>query len=191
MALMVLPFAAQADTFVRDDIVLEPEPWNFTVCHGNGCINLSPVSLTPDEWTGVTQMFSPAARSHAEEREQLRRAIAEMERLVGKEIGTSRDKGGTFNFEEGQMDCIDESINTTTYLTLFVRNGLMLRHRVEDRATRGWFFRGWPHTSAVISEIPTQGSKPRHWAVDSWFLDNGQPPLIIPLDVWRSGWQPE
>ncbi len=51
------------------------------------------------------------------------------------------------------MDCIDESINTTLYLTMFQKFGLLREHQVEDRATRGWFIGGWPHTTAVISEI--------------------------------------
>jgi hypothetical protein len=63
----------------------------------------------------------------------------------------------------------------------------MRHHRVDQRATRGWFILGWPHTTAVVSET---GSDVQ-WAVDSWFLDNGEPPFILPLDVWRNGWEPE
>ncbi|MFH1044181.1 MAG: hypothetical protein V1796_03835 [Pseudomonadota bacterium] len=29
------------------------------------------------------------------------------------------------------------------------------------------------------------------WAVDPWFLDNGDPPFILPLDVWKKGWTPK
>ncbi len=63
------------------------------------------------------------------------------------------------------MNCIDESTNTTTYLRLFVQGGLMRWHTVEDRATRGWFLFGLPHTTAVMRE---RASKLRY-AVDSWF----------------------
>lgn len=106
--------------------------------------------------------------------------------------GTWRDKGGTFNGGEGQMDCIDESINTTLYLTMLQKFGLMRLHRVEDRATRGWFLAGWPHTTAVISEIAMnrENGTYRLWAVDSWFLDNGEPPFILPLETWKAGWEP-
>ena len=60
-------------------------------------------------------------------------------------------------------------------------------HTVEDRATRGWFFRGWPHTTAVIRDKRSG----QLYAVDSWFLDNGKPPFILPLEKWKDGWDPE
>jgi hypothetical protein len=85
------------------------------------------------------------------------------------------------------MDCIDESINTTTYLRMLEREQLLRWHTVEDRATRGWFIRGWPHTTAVIRDRKTG----ELYAVDSWFEDNGEPPHIVPLDKWKGGWDPE
>jgi hypothetical protein len=75
---------------------------------------------------------------------------------------------------------------------MFQKYGLMRLHSVEDRATRGWFLGGWPHTTAVIGEIaalPDKGGE-RLWAVDSWFLDNGAPPYTLPLETWKSGWEP-
>ncbi len=187
LGMLGLLASARADVFVRDDIVTDPSPEMMTVCHGNGCQFLGHLSLTPEQWQEVAGLFHPPAGSAGQEREQLRSAIAKMERLAGDATGTRRDKGGTFNGGEGQMDCIDESINTTLYLTLFRMHGLMRRHRMEDRATRGWFLFGWPHTTAVVSEV--EGG--RLWAVDSWFLDNGEPPFILPLEDWKSGWRPE
>jgi hypothetical protein len=63
--------------------------------------------------------------------------------------------------------------------------GLLRWHRVADRATR-WSLFSWPHTTAVIEERADL----RQWAVDSWFLDNGEPPFVLPLQVWRDGWKP-
>lgn len=178
---------ARADVFVRDDIQTDPEPWRMTVCHGNGCVQLSHVGLTPQQWRELTALFHPLAQQPEHEREMMRAAIARMEQLAGDASATWQDKGGTFNGGDGQMDCIDESINTTLYLTLFQKYGLVRLHRVEDRATRGWFIFGWPHTTAVVSEI----GDGKLWAVDSWFLDNGKLPFIIPLEIWKSGWSPE
>lgn len=190
--LLVLSSASSADVFVRDDIVTNPTPNLFSVCHGNGCLNLSYVSLTNDQWQKLRDVFNPLAREAEEERERLRLAIALMEKYVGEKTGTSNDKGGTFNGGEGQMDCIDESINTSMYLTMFQNFGLMRWHRIQDRATRGWFiFGGWPHTTAVISATGLLGEgEGRHWVVDSWFLDNGELPYILPLEQWKSGWWP-
>lgn len=192
IGLCLLCWEAQADVFVRDDIVTDPTPDNLSICHGNGCAILSHVVLTPAQWQDLRRIFHPLAEDAGEERERLRAAIGRMEEFVGAATGTWRDKGGTFNGGEGQQDCIDESINTTLYLTMFRKYGLMRWHRVEDRATRGWFVGGWPHTTAVISEPDESGGDAERtfWAVDSWFLDNGEPPYIVPLEQWKSGWQP-
>lgn len=184
--------AAYADVFVRDDIITDPVPELMTICHGNGCLNLGYLTLTPQQWRELTAIFHPLANTAGEERERLRRAIALMEQFAGAATGTWQDKGGTLNGGEGQMDCIDESINTSLYLTMFQKYGLMRHHRLADRATRGWFLGGWPHTTAVIRELADAEGKGRgnKWAVDSWFLDNGEPPFILPLELWKSGWEP-
>lgn len=185
---LLLPLQASADVFVRDDIITDPDWQRFSVCYDNGCGSLAYVSLTQPQWEQLRVLFFPPAETAAEERERIRAAIALMEKFVGDATGTWQDKGGTFNRgKAGQMDCIDESINTSLYLTLFYKYGMLRHHRVHDRATRGWFFFGWPHTTAVIRE----DARSVLWAVDSWFLDNGEPPFILPLDVWKKGWKPK
>ena len=188
-ALLCLPVLVRADVFVRDDIILDPTPQRFSVCHGHTCAFVSEVGLTPEEWAEVKDSFKPCAVSPFAEQGQIRIAIAKMERLVGTAIGTSADRGRNEANDVGlhaKMDCIDESTNTTIYLTLFKRQGLLRHHDVLDRSTRGWFFLGMPHTTAVIRNH-ADGSL---WAVDSWFLNNGEPPFIVPLGVWRRGWKP-
>ena len=83
--------------------------------------------------------------------------------------GTSTDKGGNWAGWglPGQMDCIDESTNTTIYLRMLQKDGLLRWHQAGDRATR-WTPFTWPHTTAVIEERDSL----LRWAVDSWFLDN-------------------
>ncbi len=192
LIIMMFCSSPRADVLVRDDIIVDPVPNQMSVCHGNGCLDLSYVSLTPEQWQELRGLFHPLARSAEEERERLRRAIALMEKFSGAATGTWMDKGGTFNGGGGQMDCIDESINTTLYMTVFLKYGLMREHRIEDRVTRGWFLGGWPHTTAVIRETAVLREKGSSglWAVDSWFLDNGEPPFILPLETWKSGWEP-
>ena len=181
-----------ADFLLRDGVVADPLPELLIVCHGNGCRDLGFLTLTPEQWNTVRAVFFPFARDAAEERDRLRTAIALMERSAGTATGTWRDKGGSFNGGEGQMDCLDETTNTTQYLRLLERFGLMRLHRVDTPATRGWFIGGWPHTTAAIAEVAPARSHDgtRQWAVDSWFLENGEPPFILPLDVWKAGWAP-
>ena len=178
---------AFADTFVSDDIITAPRPEHFSVCYNNTCTTVQDLSLTRQQWQHIRALFKVHDDSPVQERVMIRQAIAMLEKMVGKLTGTSRDlaenAGGG---ENGQMDCIDESTNSTIYLLMLKQDGLLKYHNVEDRVTRGFFITGWPHTTAVISEI----SSGKRFAVDSWFLANGEPPFIVPLREWQDGWRP-
>lgn len=180
--------AAQADVFVREDITTEPTPKAYSLCYDHQCTTLVELALTPGEWRAIRRLFQRPPATPAAERAAIARAIALFETYGGRKTPTRNDKGGDLEGlgEEGQMDCIDESINTTTYLHILQREALLRWHVVEDRATRGWFVRGWPHTTAVIRETPSG----QRYAVDSWFEDNGMPPHIVPLEIWQDGWEP-
>lgn len=167
-----------------------PVPARFTVCHGNTCAQITEVHLSPAQWARVRRVFEPPPPTAAAEREAIRRAVALLETMVGVQAGTSGDLGMNvpgFGLP-GQMDCIDEATDTTVYLRMMQDDGLLHFHTVADRATRGWFRLGFgpPHSTAVIREKAT-GTL---YAVDSWFLDNGQPPFVVPLRVWKAGWEP-
>jgi len=177
-----------ADTFVRDDIVTQPVPGNFSVCHGGSCAVVSQVRLDEEQWRHVVAAFAGPARDAAGERARLAEALARFESVVGTMTDTADDRAGNQRGRNwwGQMDCIDESINSTTYLRILAGAALLRWHRVEARVTRGFFLFGWPHTTAVVSETGN-GAK---WAVDSWFHENGRRPEVVPLELWKTGWRP-
>lgn len=183
----VMSGPAKGDTF-PPDVIGEPEPGRFSVCQGGGCGDVRELALSPAEWASVAALFHPPTRDPARERLRIAQAIAKLERILGPKTGTAADLGGTFPGlgRAGQMDCIDESVNTTTYLLLLERAGLIRWHTIENRVTRGYFLFGWPHTTAVIRERRS-GSR---YVVDSWFGNNGSLPHIIPLKPWRRGWRP-
>ena len=176
-----------ADTFVRDDLIINPSPTNFRICHGGTCEKISNVSFNEEQWQLIKNSFINN-QSAESERRSIRSAIATMENIVGKLTDTYNDKGENETDEKYNhyMDCIDESTNTTIYMNMMKRNGLIALHTIEDRENRGFFFNGWPHTTAAIKEISTK----KQYAVDSWFLDNGEQPFIIPLKEWFEGWRP-
>jgi hypothetical protein len=170
----------------------------FDVCSGGGCADIKHVSLTPEEWQKVVTIFSASPilsanqsdkASAEQERKQISLAVGKLEEIVGVKAGTSTDRAGTFDNSSypGQLDCNDEAINTTTYMRLMVKYGLIKQHEIEDIRTRNFFFTGWPHTTAVIHEVATG----RRFAVDSWFYDNGVPATILPFEQWKSGYVPE
>jgi hypothetical protein len=158
------------------------------VCHGYGCKVRTVVSLSDAEWASVAALFSPAAADAAAEREQVALAVGRIERLVGPKAGTARDKGeNSLTFATGgELDCVDEAANTTTYLRLLAANGLLRWHEVATPAARGRFFDGWPHNTAVLAESK-DGAR---FAIDSWFFDNGRPAAVVPLQQGLKGWRP-
>lgn len=159
------------------------------MCHSGGCADISHVVLTEDDWQQVRAVFDPMPDNAEDERKCIAKAIGVMETLVGEKTGTSTDRGGTFGNSAypGQMDCNDEAINSTTYMKLMQQDGLIHFHEILDTKRRGFFFNGWPHSTAAIKEIAGGQS----FAVDSWFYDNGVPAEILPLELWKSGWKPE
>ncbi len=161
----------------------------FDMCMGGGCAEIKRVSLSAEEWQSIAAIFSdePVLTDAEHERKLIALAIGRFEKIIGAKTGTSQDLAGTFNYTSGQLDCNDESINTTTYMRLMRQNGLVKLHEIEDMRTRNFFFTGWPHTTAVIHEIVTK----ERYAVDSWFYDNGAPATIVPFARWKSGYIPQ
>jgi hypothetical protein len=180
---------AAADWMFRAELIREPTPDRFSVCFDHSCRTIVTSSFSGREWQRITVPLRQPAPSAAAERVALAQAIALMEQLVGEKTGTAGDRGGNLaGFgRPGQMDCIDESNNTTTYLQLLQRDGLLRHHILQDRATRFGLSAGMPHTTAVILDVAAQ----RRYAVDSWFFDNGEFPVIMRLEDWKSGWRPD
>lgn len=185
---LLAPGRLPADVFVRSEIIAAPTPELFSVCFGHTCATVETDSLSGEEWRIATEPLSAPSATASEERAAIARSIALLEEIVGRHTGTYRDKGRNMSGlgQTGQLDCIDESTNTTTYLRMLERSGLLVHHEVVDRSTRFGLFVGMPHTTAVIRENHTD----TRYAVDSWFLDNGQPPYIARLEIWKSGGAP-
>ena len=165
-------------------------PESFQHCHGYGCKHVSRIAFTQVDWAPIEAVFTPLPPNPESEREAIKKAIAIFEQRVGEKAGTHSDRAGTFKkVGQYQHDCVDESTNTTVYLSLLQQKGLMAFHRIEGPSVRLPFIDSgrWPHQSAVISELHTS----HFYAVDSWFHDNGKPAEIIRLKAWKDGWKPE
>ena len=188
--LLIFSSLSQADVADINRIFHQKPSLNqFEICQGGGCAQNDKISLTLAEWQPVATLFVPAPANAQAERKQIALAIGLLEEIVGKKIGTSGDLAGTFDNSayQGQQDCNDEAINSTTYMRLLQQNGLMQFHAIEDMRTRNFFFTGWPHTTAVVREIETA----ERYAVDSWFYDNGHAATIVPFVLWKANYQPE
>lgn len=155
----------------------------LSACVDYHCDRREVIALPASHWDRIRADFV-AVRDPTTERRAIRRAIARFETYVGAVTGTSHDLAENRSGAglPGQLDCIAESLNTTTYLRLLAEHGLLRWHVVAPRARRNlWLV--LTHWTAVIRERATG----RQFAVDSWFLDNGQPPYIQPLELWLRG----
>jgi hypothetical protein len=115
-------------------------------------------------------------------------AVGFLEGVSGRALGTWADKPRTPMRlgDASQLDCVDESINTSTVLHMLHRQELLKWH-VPAHPTRRYAFLGFGvHYTAVLVE-QTSG---RTYAVDSWFHANGHPAEVVPLVLWRAGWEP-
>ena len=154
-------------------------------CIDYHCDIIVPVSLDSHERAQITQLFKDV-ETPAEERQRIAQAIGLFERLVGPKNGTLDDLGRNPSDappspKGGQLDCISESTNSTTYLKELDRSGLLRWHSVNERTSRRrWLF--GVHWTAVISD--REGVQ---YAVDSWYGHNGKPAIVLPLQAWYKG----
>ena len=134
-----------------------PTPASFSICHGHTCRFIAPAGFSVTEWQSIETAFADGAASAERERDILPSIIGMMETIVGAQTGTGGDlaENHARHGESGQMDCIDESSNTLTYLTLLDNAKLLRWHRVGARLNRG------PYT-LVMQRDATDG-RPRGW----------------------------
>lgn len=164
-------------------------PESFTVCHGYSCTHKSKAGFSDKEWNSIAAIFKKKpAKDAAGERGKIGYAIAKMETYAGAKTGTDIDLPMAVSFKENiqQMDCIDETVNTTHYLEMLQGAGLLTFHEPALPTHRGYFIDGrWPHNTAVIQE---KGGD--LWVVDSFYRANGEEPYILPRADWLAGWKP-
>lgn len=175
--------------FERRSLTQDPLPEKFVHCHGYGCKYKTDVVLTQKEWKNIEKIFHPKSKSAEQERTRIEKSIGLFEQYIGEKAGTFGDIRGTFEKTGAyQLDCVDESTNTTVYLVLLHKKGHIHFHDIRSPSVRLPFFGGggWPHQTAAIHDIEADIA----YAVDSWFHDNGLEAHVLPLSEWKSGWKP-
>jgi len=164
----------------------------FRVCHGFGCAEVSHASLSKDEWRRVAAVFAPPSKDAKAERQRIARGVALIQLLVGKQTGTAAKQWTHKDMyilpnlgDTTQLDCIDEAVNTWTYLTLMERGGLLRFHHVVQLSYAGLSDLNTRNT-AVLQE---KGGD--YFAIDPSLVDVGVPPPIMPLATWLGAWPPD
>lgn len=159
------------------------------VCFNYGCSERVMVRFTDADMLGVREVMLGAG-SAVEERKAIPAALVLLYRAAGQQTPIHADRGGNLLDAgvQGRMDCIDHSTTTTSFLDLIASRELLRFHRVREPARRARFFS--QHFSAVIEVVGEAEERGGSYAVDSWFVDHGQPALMIPLDEWLGGGGP-
>ena len=145
-------------------------PRNNTVyvCHAYGCRLQTPFRFNDADIAALRTLMTKTRKADSAFEE--RRAVA-----YAMDFEASGDPT--------QQDCVDEATNTTSYLLILERNGLLKHHTVGTPFSKENLLRGvagWPHWTAVLKEN-ANGQK---WAVDSWIYVNGENPAVVETEKW-------
>lgn len=163
-----------------------------SICYNYGCIAQAEIVYSDRQ---LNELGSLLASTHdaAQERAALGEAVGIMLGWAGEQSPIKADRGGNHADDgvNGRMDCIDHSLTTSRLLLLIERRGWLHYHRVLESVLRRRFLI-FEHYSAQIEEVmPAKaGDRPERYVVDSWFFDNGQPAVVMPLARWLAGESP-
>jgi len=160
-------------------------PPQLSVCSGYGCILKDTFSFSIPEIEELGLILAQGASSPEAERGAVGKAIGRMEQMARGHLRYRPDVKKSYQKhagKRGQMDCVDESLNTTGYLRFLHSKGFLKHHKPRRRyAERGLLVDGrYPHKSAVM--IDAAGAQ---WTVDSWYDGDGSAARIMPLGAWK------
>lgn len=165
----------------------DPTPDDFPICYAGGCGIKKSVSLTAEEWNQVADIFEGMPADARAERERIARGLQAMELAVGEHTGLWRDKPGTFAgfAHRKQMDCIDETANTNTYLQLFEAARFLRYYQRGHRVSTSLMIKRniWPHT--VASVVDRNGGP--EYIIDMWYGPHGDLPYLMTRAEWEKG----
>ncbi len=160
------------------------------VCFDYGCLQTATVRFADTDIEGLRELLESQSADPAGERMVLGLAIGRMYAIAASQSPIWRDRARNFGDDRllaGAMDCIDHSTNTDSFLRLLAQRGLLRHHQPAGRELRFAFLVFGEHWAATVTE---SGSGAR-FAVDSWFVDPGFPALVVAIDKWKAGYDPE
>ena len=163
-----------------------------TICFNYGCLSEARVSFSE---ALLQSLASDLARAEdaSSERDRVAHAVGRLYREAGRQSPISADRAGDYLDEGvfGKMDCIDHAASTTRLLEILQAGEMLRYHRVsaQARRTRLLIFQ---HFSAVLEErLPSSTDNPPDpapkFVIDSWFVEHGEPAVVLPLEAWLDG----
>jgi hypothetical protein len=172
----------------------------ISVCYNYGCATQAIVDFSAQQLQQVDQLLA-SAEDAGHEQQLLAQVIGQLYAWAGAQTPIHADRAGNYADAgvSGEMDCIDHSTTTTRFLRMLEQRGALHFHHVIAVTRRGWIFQHFTATieerqavtdvatAAALTRTSTPTStQPQRFAVDSWFVDNGKPAIVLPLDQWFS-----
>lgn len=172
---------------------------SIDVCYNYGCKQEATARFSERQLRTIARKLK-STTSAVEERKAVSEAIGQLYYWAGQQTPISADKGGNTSDDgvNGAMDCIDHSTTTTRFLKMIERRRMLKYHDVGEVVLRRRFLL-FEHYSAVIEERPRSSlalpvkdgvpdeANPNRYVIDSWFVNNGKPAVILPLESWMDG----
>lgn len=177
--------APSAQSWFREQGFVPPRATQIIACHGYGCTRRAVVDVDGALLDHARTLLNGGNTSPEAERRAIGEVVKTYTAYLARQFGGPPDAPRSppqLSGRNGQMDCVDETANTTSLLLVLEDQGLLAHHTVTRPQSRGLFIDGrYPHVTAIIVEKRTG----REWAVDPWTKAPGQWPDILPLIQWR------
>lgn len=164
---------------------------NVSICYGYGCAAEANIHYNAAQMRNLGWVMALAS-GPATERALLGQVIGRLYGWAGAQSPIRNDKGGNRADDgvHGRMDCIDHATSTTRLLKLLAERGYLRWHQVLAPVKRSRLMVLFEHYTAVIQDTSPRGEGEKY-AVDSWFVNNGEPAVVMPLAEWERGGGPD
>ncbi len=165
--------------------IYDAQAAQMRICSGFGCVIKDRFTFSAEDQAKLVRLMEAGKGSPEAERKILAEVIGVMEAMARRKLRYRPDVKKSYQVNKGkrgQMDCVDESLNTIGYLNYLKSLGLLRHHQPDQSyATRGFILDGrYPHKSASMRD-----ASGRRWTVDSWYRGDGQPAQVMPHKQWQ------
>ncbi len=155
-----------------------PRGLRATVCSAYGCKTQQKFTFSDRFIEAMKKLYTDLGVSDGfSERQFIKKAIAAMEKESMVSLGLKDDRPSIDLFgngDPGQLDCVDEATNSTSFLLILNDAGLIKHHRILGPIWKGGLTR-WTHYAALIEDRKTKVQ----YAIDSGVTKQGGEPYII------------
>jgi hypothetical protein len=164
--------------------VAHAEP--LQLCYDYGCAKQLEMEISGEARDWLAGLFDDLHDATIE-RSQIQHAVQALYLLAAQDSPLWHDKGADRfdNDADGRMDCIDHSHNDSAFLHYLAAQGWLHFHRVDAIVRRTRYLVAQHFASHIIEQDTGQ-----EWVVDSWFNSFGEPPVVVPLALWKEGFSP-